>query len=159
MSADILGTSWEQCRSMVQSSVTSTKNKKARQDGQPGTATSTLTQLLNFDDWMVMMISFCVDRLDRAVVPWAGVVPPDLCCCHLLHSPPPHRSGHRLCILLLVQCWLEKTTTNTICQRNACYKEPLPLVTVGQFWLQILGNGTCYLTLRNPAGQYWIQIL
>ena len=42
---------------------------------------------------------------------------------------------------------VRKNKTNIVGQRNACYKEPLPLVTVGQFWLQILGNGTCYLTL------------
>ena len=43
MSADILGTSWDQCRSMVQYSFTSTETRR-----QPRTATSTLTQLLNY---------------------------------------------------------------------------------------------------------------
>ena len=40
----ILGTSWDQCRSMVQYSFTSTKTRSLVR-----TATSTLTQLLNYD--------------------------------------------------------------------------------------------------------------
>ena len=52
MSVDILGTSWEwdQCRSMVQYSFTSTETRRLRRTDIPaGTATSTLTQLLNYD--------------------------------------------------------------------------------------------------------------
>ena len=48
MSGDILGTSWDQCRSMVQYSFTSTETRRLVRDGQPRTATSTLTQLLNY---------------------------------------------------------------------------------------------------------------
>ena len=42
MSANTSGTSWNQCRSMVQYSFTSTETR------QPRTVTSTLTQLLNY---------------------------------------------------------------------------------------------------------------
>ena len=47
MSVDILGTSWDQCQSMVQYSFMSTETR--RLVSQPRTATSTLTQLLNYD--------------------------------------------------------------------------------------------------------------
>ena len=52
MSVDILGTSCDQCRSMVQYSFTSTETRRLRRtdiSGPAGTATSTLTQLLNYD--------------------------------------------------------------------------------------------------------------
>ena len=51
MSVDLLGTSWDHCRSMVHCrSFTSTETRRlVTEDGQPRTATSTLTQLLNYD--------------------------------------------------------------------------------------------------------------
>ena len=48
MSVDILGTSQDQCRSMVQYSFMSTETRRLIRT-QPRTATSTLTQLLNYD--------------------------------------------------------------------------------------------------------------
>ena len=45
MSVDILGTSWDQCPSMVQYSFTSTETRRLVR-----TVTSTLTQLLNYDE-------------------------------------------------------------------------------------------------------------
>ena len=47
MLVDILGTHCDQCVSMVQYNFFVHGNHEVRKDGQPRTATSTLTQLLN----------------------------------------------------------------------------------------------------------------
>ena len=48
MSADILGTSWDQCRSMVQYNFTSTETRRLVRTDSPGRPPR-LSQLLNYD--------------------------------------------------------------------------------------------------------------
>ena len=50
MSGDILGTSWDQCVSMVQYCFTSTETIRLVETEKPRAATSTFTQLLNSDE-------------------------------------------------------------------------------------------------------------
>ena len=49
MSADVLGTNCDQCLSMVQCCFTSTETVRLIRSGNPRTATSIFTQLLNSD--------------------------------------------------------------------------------------------------------------
>ena len=59
MSVDILGTSWDQCRSMVQHSFTSTETRRFVTTDSPGRPTRlSLAQLLNYDSCVHLDMSY-----------------------------------------------------------------------------------------------------
>ena len=135
MSVDILGTSSDQPRSMVQYSFTSCHgNQKARYDGQPRTAISTLTQLLNSAIQSCLFHLYCINySLSRDTcesVPNKSAVPSmttRLLSKTLLVTQPVFETAARLLSkTLLVTQPVFETAARTL------YESPMNLMTISR---------------------------
>ena len=97
MSADILGTSWDQCRSMVQYIFTSTEARRLVRTDSPGRPPR-----LSHSSWTM---SFSVNSVHALKLSW-------FCCCWLLHTCLPSLHNYVQCFFFFTFLYFNSLSTN-----------------------------------------------